>query len=1209
MKNMKKIKLGAISGGSLIPLIIVASCSSTTIPSKEDYKITVKEPGTVYELDIMETEKLHSLETLSQLFEGVNDQNIDNLEVIVEGPRERANEYYITLEGKEGYTIEGKKSLKSKIFNTAQSKLVPIEPETSVPTDIDFDDIKDGNLHDINFLRKFFPRIQENDIPNMDITILGDTAVPGSTHQIVLTAKRGYAFEVDLKRVSKMKSVEFKTNKVNLAITAKNPITEKILSTDIVDNKIDSYKTLSKLFTGQESEFKNVIARLEKPAFSAKNRIILETKEGYLINDQTSFQSEEFTLTNVLDIQPVDKVPSDIHFDEIKDGKFREIAVLQKLFAGIKSTDIANMDITMTNDNVAGDHTLTLTAKNNYIFMDKNGKESQKISIDFKSIIILKIVVKPNVLQPILSTDIDDDNLNSFRTLSKFFTGYEGDFLHVDAKRVEVSPGTYKIELTPKSGYIFDNGVTKLSTSDFSVVNVINAKPKKTIPNDIYFVDIKDGKYQNINILKRLFDDINEADKANMDIFIQNETTVGQHIITLLAKDNYTFLSDNGDPTSIISIAFESIHFELDIKAINPNKAITQKDIDELESTYPLDIFKLLFDGVNLDNYQNLTWRLILPENGRNTFTIKLDAKYGYLINGNPSLESKSFNVILGITNISNVSISESDINKIHERDTLSKIFSGIEKNEMDSIESVTLNPVTKGYTVTLKAKNGYLMTENGTNGIISNVFKVNLNIQANDPVVIFQEDIQGVQASSLETLQKVFSGINDGNYSKIKSAQLSPVPAPDLGYQITLEAEDRYLINGIETYQSSYFEISLKIAKHPKIENVFSSDIKPINLQSFNTLKKIFLIDEADVKHVSAELKTDWPNGQMSIVLRAKDGFIFFQNDDKKLESDPFDLTNVELAINAKNVPESIVSTDIIPSKLQSLDTLRKLFDGNDLNLQNVFNFKATLLTNKPNGKMSVLLEAKPGYSFAGTAPKIESEPFDLANIELSISKKPSASGQILSTEIANQDNISIDTLKKLFEGTDLEENNIGDKFTVHIEDGANNAKIIVLKATSGFSFAGGDNELKSEEFLVTTVLDISPVDVIPTDIKFIDLMNSGYEDIKILEKLFKNIKESDIPNITIEMTNKDKVGEHIITLTANSNYTFIDGNGGVISNISVTFTSIDVVLAISQKVDAITSIPFDSNENLEDITFLELYFNGLNAGNMNNFSIAFEG
>ncbi|MGL5590468.1 MAG: hypothetical protein ACRDCH_00115, partial [Metamycoplasmataceae bacterium] len=190
ISNLKKLALGIMSaGGILVPLAVVASCGTTE--KDEDIQVTVKTNPVMTQEDI-NGDNYKSLATLEKLFIGVTASNVNNFTVTLDPI---GNEYVITLRAKDGYTIDGKKTLTSEKF-TIPSIDIDITTKTLNPGDIKPEDVENNAFKSYATLQKLFSfdtTVITEELLNKAVTITM-TPMSGSQPRIVkLTANPGYS--------------------------------------------------------------------------------------------------------------------------------------------------------------------------------------------------------------------------------------------------------------------------------------------------------------------------------------------------------------------------------------------------------------------------------------------------------------------------------------------------------------------------------------------------------------------------------------------------------------------------------------------------------------------------------------------------------------------------------------------------------------------------------------------------------------------------------------------------------------------------------------------------------------------------------------------------------------------------------------------------------------------------------------------------------
>ncbi|MGL5205090.1 MAG: hypothetical protein ACRC63_02460, partial [Metamycoplasmataceae bacterium] len=185
-KNMKKMALGVIaSGGFLVPLAVVASCGSSATEEVTNFEYSVKStPNKIWISDIR-NEKYKDPKTLAKVFEGINDSDLENINIELESNvAEVSKQNRIILTANNGYSIMGQKSIRSAEFNILPTEFY-ISPKTEAPNNITSWEII-NNKDDIEFLIKLFNGIEEDDLDNIDVEITPRADINSPSYYVTL---------------------------------------------------------------------------------------------------------------------------------------------------------------------------------------------------------------------------------------------------------------------------------------------------------------------------------------------------------------------------------------------------------------------------------------------------------------------------------------------------------------------------------------------------------------------------------------------------------------------------------------------------------------------------------------------------------------------------------------------------------------------------------------------------------------------------------------------------------------------------------------------------------------------------------------------------------------------------------------------------------------------------------------------------------------
>ncbi|MGL4252345.1 MAG: hypothetical protein ACRCRQ_02245, partial [Metamycoplasmataceae bacterium] len=420
--NFKKLALGImVAGGLVVPLAVVASCSSS---KTVDLKIKTKSSVTLVREDIW-ANKYKELTTLKKVFEGVSESELEKVEVRLETIVEGQN-YRIVLTAKEGYTINGKASLNSIDFQIPTENLVITEKET-IPTEIPRNDVVGDNLKTITTLSKFFNLPADLTQEELDESV--DVKLQKATTRqdkwiIILTAKPGFTIGGQTILTSEPFDIEI----VNLIIEKIDPAPTGITADDIAGEKFKTFEFLSLLFRGEgftRESIKNMDIKMQ-PIFQGVYTITLTPLEGFTINGSTEdFVSSNFVVgTSNLVISAKADVPKNITQEEIEAQNIKRVEFLGKLFEGVDLTQpkidegvVVSLN-PISSDNLYKRYTITLTAKNGFTIGGMPSLTSNQFTLQ-----VNLEGMQSKTLDPfsILADEIAGDNFKSFATLIKLF--------------------------------------------------------------------------------------------------------------------------------------------------------------------------------------------------------------------------------------------------------------------------------------------------------------------------------------------------------------------------------------------------------------------------------------------------------------------------------------------------------------------------------------------------------------------------------------------------------------------------------------------------------------------------------------------------------------------------------------------------------------------------------------------------------------------
>ncbi|MGL5205850.1 MAG: hypothetical protein ACRC7B_03005 [Metamycoplasmataceae bacterium] len=569
ISNLKKIALGIMStGGILVPLAVVASCSSET--KDEDLKITAKSDPTVILTDI-QGENWKSLATLQKLFNGITQSDLDN--VIVTKSDISEVKYVITLTAKSGYTISGQEKLELQFTLSIE---LDMTAKVLDPYQIKEDDVDNDAFKSYATLQKLFQfdtaKIDEELLHRAVVVTM--TPMTGNQPRVVtLTANKGYA----LNGMPILDSNTF-VIPINYVINQTAIVPTDIKPSDLLGDNYKMWPVVSKLFTGpdfNEDMLENLVIELITITEGQTYQIKLTPLTDFEINGGTTgITSEAFNVLIInLDITIAVSNPQDITLKNLQDGALiHSKDFLEKLFelGTLEQTVIDNV-INVEFVHIAGtQYRIKLTVKSiDYRINGATTLESNPFNI-VQNINITRI---SPVIADVSTFDLrTPDALKSLNTLQKVFN-IEADQDLIDRGLVvrinDLLDPLVSIGLQARSGYIIDNGLTNVQniTSDaFPELTGIEGLPRTTAlsPTPPTSDDVIDNLHS-METLSNFFDGLTPEILANDITAVLNTLENGFSTITLRANDGKTFRTGR----EITSIEFKYFHI-LDIFRIDP---------------------------------------------------------------------------------------------------------------------------------------------------------------------------------------------------------------------------------------------------------------------------------------------------------------------------------------------------------------------------------------------------------------------------------------------------------------------------------------------------------------------------------------------------------------------------------------------------------------------------------------------------------------
>ncbi|MGL5205712.1 MAG: hypothetical protein ACRC7B_02245 [Metamycoplasmataceae bacterium] len=645
IKKIKKMSLGMIVvSASVIPLIAITSCGSSV--NNSNFIIEAKSNPKVRVIDFKD-ENYKNFNTLSKVFEGLNENNLENMDVELIGEVLENSPQQIILNAKNGYLINGGGTLESQEF-TLLPNIFEFVRIKDVQIDYTNDELTEELINNIDFLQSLFNGIDASDLENLEVSLEKEDPF----YTIRLNALNDFAFLVNGEMVQSITSYPFTTIGFNLNITKKsNPI---ITQEDMINNNYKSLTTLRKLFNGIDQDI------LEKVTIEINNQnnvqIVLIANEGYWINGEKEFSSESFIVSIVLDVTKKESPTGTITHVDLENDGYRSISVLSKLFNGIKEEDIVFMDVVVLNKLPIVDflpyeeYWITIKPKNGYTFLDNTGESiDQLTSSSFKTVdVILDII--PLFNPDISNTDIDGENFKELSVLQKLFVG-EKDLTLENIQKMDITLNApvdeydsyYSITLSlVNGGFLFSDDSRSLSSHGFILKKVLDVSARETldeIPDHLELLELIDPNvydyWSRLEILEKLFNGLTLEDIFNIEEIITLEPPkpgFNKQVVTLVASYGYSFVVNGEEVDRINSIEFFTNPIVLDIEPTYRD-SLNKTDIENDNYKNLPTLLKLFYGAsdLNAENLNNMEIELIYPSGADEYYRVVLTAKEGYV--------------------------------------------------------------------------------------------------------------------------------------------------------------------------------------------------------------------------------------------------------------------------------------------------------------------------------------------------------------------------------------------------------------------------------------------------------------------------------------------------------------------------------------------------------------------------------------------------
>ncbi len=410
------------------------------------------------------------LGTVQKLFNNVNVSNFINVTPSLKNGNVAAGQTnQIVLTAQRGLIFgNGVDTLESNVFTLSNIKMSITAKDA--PADIKVSEVNTGSIT-LATVQKLF-NIGASDFNNVTASLKNGNVGAGQTNQIVLTAKEGFIFESG---ANTLESNVFTLAIIKITITAKD-VPDHVFVEEVTASSI-GLGTLQKLFNNVDaSNFNNVNAKLKNGnvGVNQTNQVILTAKEGFIFESgASSLESVEFTLFKKLAITAKPESASGAILVEEILGISITLTTIQKIF-NISESDFNNVTVSLKNPNVvAGEYNqVVLTAKPGFIFENStNTLESFQFKAFNKLTVTLKNGVNPGDVKIWIK---ELQGPFKLETVQKLFDISASDFNNVEVTLREppAAAGSNEFILTPKPGFVFENGTFKLVSVWFTVWGV-----------------------------------------------------------------------------------------------------------------------------------------------------------------------------------------------------------------------------------------------------------------------------------------------------------------------------------------------------------------------------------------------------------------------------------------------------------------------------------------------------------------------------------------------------------------------------------------------------------------------------------------------------------------------------------------------------------------------------------------------------------------
>ncbi|MGL5617728.1 MAG: hypothetical protein ACRCWU_01580 [Metamycoplasmataceae bacterium] len=727
--------------------------------------------------------------------------------------------------------------------------------------------------------------------------------------------------------------------------------------------------------------------------------------------------------------------------------------------------------------------------------------------------------------------------------------------------------------------------------------------------SQLLIADISDQKYKEISTLEKVFSGVNDSNLQNLTVNLITLTVGSSYKITLTAKEGYKINGESSLDSSVLVI--NTVNYLITPKS-NPQLLISDIINGEHEKISTLE---KVFSGVNEGNFQNLTASLFTISAG-SRYKIILNAKDGYKINGESSIESINLSVVENylIAPKSNPQLLISDIiNGEHEKiSTLSKVFDGINVNSLQNLTAslMTMNEGSR-YKIILTAKDGYKI--NGELSLESNVLViiVNYDITTKSNPQLANTDISDDGYKEISTLSKVFDGINVNSLQNLTPSL--KIFNEGAGCEITLTANEGYKINGQSSLKSDFITVAQSnINITPKALPTWTlsfNDLDGDNWKKLETIEKVFefgvqITNQEELDKIFEISINNSISATKVIALSVKPGYLINNSTIRTISSNPFTKPiNYLVDVVANPFEETIRLSEIIVGEgYKNFSVISKLFTGAGISKDSLANMNMVLIEITPKLQYQIKLTPKGGYNFNGKNEEISSAIFTVKFININIELMSSVP-QNLTEQDLHRDRIKLKAfLSQFFVLSDQQDQDwINNTLNVaYIRNETENSHRIELSPKDMDVKLNSHDVINSNKFSLIFPIHIDGVIKNPIPLDIIQIMPENLSKLEVLSLVFNvgwltqaNLDQKDI---YVAFRAGDKI---VLTANQSRGYKILLKDGTYHDSIESEFfnRSYDVTMSLQPKpeIQISNKVTQKDIDNVNSVETLSKLFNGM--------------